>query len=72
MTDTVGRRINHSTKKINAKPFQCKMQFPEGEKDTILFKATKDIAVNEEIFFHYGVSRMSNTGEGVALEWLDD
>ena len=49
--DTVGRRINHSTKKINVKPFHCKMQFLEGERDTILFKATKDIAVNEEILF---------------------
>ncbi|MEQ2201261.1 hypothetical protein XENOCAPTIV_009901 [Xenoophorus captivus] len=70
--ETLGRKINHSKKNANVKPVHSKMQFPDGTKDIILFKAIKDICIDEEIKFDYGVHRKSYGGEGQDLEWLDD
>lgn len=69
--DTVGRRMNHSRKNPNVKPVHCKMKFPDGERDIILFQATKDIAINTELVFDYGVKRQSFGGEALSLDWLD-
>lgn len=69
--ETIGRKLNHSRKNPNVKPVHCLMQFPEGEKDVILFRAMKDIPVDEEIRFDYGVNRKSFRGEGLDLQWLD-
>lgn len=69
--DTVGRRINHSKKNFNVKPVHCTMKFPEGERDVILFQATKDIATDEELRFDYRLQRKSFRGEATALLWLD-
>ncbi|MEQ2176415.1 hypothetical protein GOODEAATRI_027730, partial [Goodea atripinnis] len=52
--ETLGRKINHSKKNANVKPVHSKMQFPDGTKDIILFKAIKDICIDEEIKFDYG------------------
>lgn len=63
---TVGRFINHSQKKANLKP-----RFYAGDdKEVILFLATRDIEVNEELLFHYGVGKKSFRGEGLDLSWL--
>ncbi|XP_047433526.1 uncharacterized protein LOC125003566 [Mugil cephalus] len=70
-TETVGRLMKHSKKRFNAKPRRCKLKLPQGETDTILLLASKDIEVGEEIRFDYGVCRQSFSGEGLDLEWLD-
>lgn len=70
--DTFGRRINHSSKAANIKPFGCKMTLNGEEKDIVLFKAMRDITVDEELKFDYGVNRKSFRGEGLDLKWLDD
>ncbi|CAK6983379.1 hypothetical protein F2P81_025524, partial [Scomber scombrus] len=69
--DTAGRKMNHSKKRFNVKPLHCKMKFPEGERDIILFQATKDIAINDELLFDHGVRRKSFHSEAMALLWLD-
>lgn len=71
-THTLGRLINHSKKKYNLKPIHCVLNIDGQDRDTILFKATKDIKVDEEVKFHYGVERKSFRGEGLDLTWLDD
>ncbi|XP_038558328.1 uncharacterized protein LOC119891072 [Micropterus salmoides] len=70
--DTMGRRINHSSKKANLRPVYCRMNFPEGERDVILLQATRDIDICEELLFNYGVKRTSFRGEGLNLDWLDE
>ncbi|XP_077357112.1 uncharacterized protein LOC144004069 [Festucalex cinctus] len=69
--DTFGRRINHSRKRANLKPQHCELK-GKRVKHVILFKASKDIAVDQELLFDYGVNRRSFRGEGLDLEWLDD
>ncbi|XP_039509529.1 uncharacterized protein LOC120464212 [Pimephales promelas] len=69
--DTVGRRINHSTKAPNLKPFHCRLRVNGEDKDVILFRALKDISVGVELRFDYGVKRKSFRGEGLHLDWLD-
>lgn len=39
--------------------------------NVILFIALRDIQVQQELLFDYGVSRKSFGGEGQDLEWLD-
>lgn len=70
--DTFGRRINHSAKNFNLKPEVYRLNFPDGPRDTVLFRASKNIRCNEELRFDYGVRRKSFKGEGMDLEWLDD
>jgi len=53
--DTFGRRFNHSGKAFNIKPVVFQLSFPDGPKDTVLFLATRDTAVNEELRWDYGV-----------------
>jgi len=48
LTNTFGRRINHSSKMPNLKPFHCKMKINGEDKDIILFKALKDITVGTQ------------------------
>lgn len=71
-TETVGRKMNHSRKNPNVRPVHCNLQFDDGEKDTVLLVAMKDIAVGQELRFDYGVKRQSFGGEGLDLEWLDE
>ncbi|KAK2814259.1 hypothetical protein Q5P01_000661 [Channa striata] len=70
--ETMGRKMNHSKNNLNVKPQHCKIKFPEGEKDTLLLVAARDIAVDEELRFDYGVNRKSFRGEGLDREWLDE
>ncbi len=66
-----GRRINHSRKCFNVHPQRFTMALPSGPAETILFLATRDIKVNEEILYDYGVTRKSFQGEGADLDWLE-
>ncbi|XP_051949110.1 uncharacterized protein si:dkey-23a23.2 isoform X2 [Xyrauchen texanus] len=66
-TDTVGRRINHSTKAPNLKPFHCRLRVNGEDKDIILFRALQDISVGVELRFDYGVKRKSFRGEILVL-----
>lgn len=70
--NTVGRRINHSSKRPNLKPFHCVLKVNGEDKDVILFKALQDITVDTQFKFDYGVKRKSFRGEGLNLEWLDE
>ena len=67
-----GRRINHSRKNPNLKPLHCVLRVDGEDRDVILFKALRDIRVDAELKFDYGVRRKSFRGEDLALEWLDD
>lgn len=64
--ETVGRFINHSRAHANLKP----RLYAGEDSDVILFIATRDIDVNEELLFHYGVAKKSFRGEGLELSWL--
>ncbi|XP_036376492.1 uncharacterized protein LOC118772334 [Megalops cyprinoides] len=70
--DTVGRRIKHSSKRANLKPLRCVLKVDGEDTDVILFKALKDIRVDEELKFDYGVNRKSFRGDGLDLDWLDE
>ncbi|MEQ2172775.1 hypothetical protein GOODEAATRI_024867 [Goodea atripinnis] len=67
---TFGRMINHSAKSFNVKGIVCDLQ--GHALPVLLFKATRDIKVGEEVYFDYGVTRRSFGGEGMGLSWLDD
>lgn len=64
--ETVGRFINHSQSNANLKP----RSYVVDGRDVILFLATRDIEVNEELLFHYGVGKKSFRGVGLDLSWL--
>ncbi|XP_039527510.1 uncharacterized protein LOC120479279 isoform X1 [Pimephales promelas] len=64
-TDTVGRRINHSTKAPNLKPFHCRLRVDGEDKYVILLRALQDISVGVELRFDHGVKRKSFCGEGL-------
>ncbi|XP_041715403.2 N-lysine methyltransferase KMT5A-like [Coregonus clupeaformis] len=69
--DTIGRRINHSRKRRNIKG-QLQQFEEDGEVwNVILFIAKRDIPVQEELLFDYGVSRKYFGGEREDLERLD-
>ncbi|XP_041863367.1 uncharacterized protein LOC121653764 isoform X2 [Melanotaenia boesemani] len=70
--DTFGRRINHSSKKANLKPAHVVLKVDGRDRDVILLKALKDICVDTELTFDYGVRRKSFRGEGLDLTWLDE
>ncbi|KAK9535941.1 hypothetical protein VZT92_005775 [Zoarces viviparus] len=70
--ETVGRLINHSSKRPNVKPAACLLNINSKDTIVILFKALKDIKVDEELKFDYGVKRKSFRGEGLDLEWLEE
>ena len=55
--DAFGRRMNHSGKASNVKPVVFQLNFPDGAKDAVLFLAQRNIAVNEELRWDYGVRR---------------
>ncbi|KAI2647250.1 N-lysine methyltransferase KMT5A-A [Labeo rohita] len=72
VTDTIGRRINHSSKGPNLKPLHCVLKVDGEDRHVILFRALQDITVDTQLKFDYGVSRKSFRGEGLDLEWLDE
>lgn len=51
--NTMGRMINHSSKRANLRPVHCMLNFPEGQRDVILFQAKRDIRLCEELLFDY-------------------
>ncbi|XP_067271185.1 N-lysine methyltransferase KMT5A-like [Pseudorasbora parva] len=57
--NTMGRKINHSSKRANLRPVHCMMNFPEGQRDVILFQENRDIRVCEELLIDYGIKRKS-------------
>ena len=48
LADTSGRRINHSSKSANIKPFCCKMVVNGEDQEVVLFKACQNIPVDQE------------------------
>ncbi|MGL5701845.1 MAG: SET domain-containing protein-lysine N-methyltransferase [Cetobacterium sp.] len=71
--NTVGRRINHSCRKMpNVKPFHCVLKVDGEDRTVILFRALKDITIDTQLKFDYGVNRKSFRGEVESLEWLND
>ncbi|XP_042612100.1 uncharacterized protein LOC122144934 isoform X1 [Cyprinus carpio] len=71
--NTMGRMINHSSKRANLRPVHCMMNFPEGQRDVILFQAKRDIHLCEELLFDY-TSSSANLFEEKAMifDWLDE
>lgn len=69
--DTVGCMINHSRKRSNIKGQLQQLEVDGKVWNVILFIALRDIQVQQELLFDYGVSRKSFGGEGEDLEWLD-
>ncbi|KAI4800245.1 hypothetical protein KUCAC02_013374 [Chaenocephalus aceratus] len=55
---------------IDAQTWPCPCH--DGDVHTILFKATRDIKVDTELKFNYGVNRTSFRGEALHLDWLDE
>ncbi|KAI4800250.1 hypothetical protein KUCAC02_013379 [Chaenocephalus aceratus] len=70
--ETFGRKINHSSKHPNIKPLCVVLRLGDEDVHTILFKATRDIKVDTELKFNYGVNRTSFRGEALHLDWLDE
>ncbi|KAG9265466.1 hypothetical protein AMEX_G21869 [Astyanax mexicanus] len=69
--DTFGRRMNHSRRSPNVKPHVFKLPLPEGTRWHPIFLALKDIQVNEELLWDYGVLCDEGFGgEAAALDWL--
>lgn len=70
--DTFGRRMNHSRRSPNVKPHIFKLPLPEGTRWHPVFLALKDIQVNEELVWDYGVSSDEEFGgEALGLDWLN-
>lgn len=69
---TIGRRIDHSSKRPNLKPFQCVLKINGEDRPVILFKAVQDISIDAQLTFDYGVGRMTFREEGMNLTWLDN
>lgn len=70
--DSFGRLINHSKQEANVRPVACLMKFPEGPQHVILFRALRDLEVNEEVLCDYRMQRGSREGEESApLTWPD-
>uniref|UniRef100_A0A8C5GYJ3 SET domain-containing protein n=1 Tax=Gouania willdenowi TaxID=441366 RepID=A0A8C5GYJ3_GOUWI len=67
---TVGRHINHAGEGANLKTRLYTVDIDGEEKDVILFIASKNIEVNEELSFDYGVNKSSFGGEGENRAWL--
>ncbi|XP_056441388.1 uncharacterized protein LOC130378769 isoform X1 [Gadus chalcogrammus] len=67
---TFGRLLNHSKKNSNIKPLHCVVDKDGEMKDVILFIATKDLPVGEEVLFDYGVNKKYFNNEGSDLDWL--
>ncbi|CAM4652612.1 unnamed protein product [Leuciscus chuanchicus] len=70
--ETSERRINHSRRRNNVRPQRVSLNCSNGPKESVLFFALRDIAINEELLWDYGVRRESFRGEGRDLPWLDD
>ncbi|KAM9492395.1 uncharacterized protein ACWYII_004282 isoform 2-T2 [Salvelinus alpinus] len=66
--DTIGRRINHSRKRSNIKGQLQQLEEDGNVWNIILFIALRDIQVQQELLFDYGVSRKCFVGEGEDLE----
>ncbi|XP_028444184.1 uncharacterized protein LOC114562117 [Perca flavescens] len=70
--DTFGRRMNHSNKNFNVKPVRLALPFSGGLRDSMIFVATRNVTVKEELTWDYGVRPSSFGGEGWNLEWLNE
>ncbi len=70
--ETFGRRMNHSQRRNNVWPRRVSLNYPDGPRECVLFFALRDIAINEELLWDYGVCRASFRGKGRDLPWLDD
>ncbi|ROJ64733.1 N-lysine methyltransferase KMT5A [Anabarilius grahami] len=69
--ETKGRLITHSKKNYNVQPLHCVVKLQEGDRDVLLFQATKDISKDEKIRFNHSIKKRSFHGEEEELEWLD-
>ncbi|XP_048064780.1 uncharacterized protein LOC125279313 [Megalobrama amblycephala] len=70
--ETPGRWITHSKKKFNVQPRLCTVKLQEGDRDVMLFQATKDICKDDQIRFDHSIKKRCFRGEEEELEWLDD
>ncbi|XP_053475699.1 uncharacterized protein LOC128604581 [Ictalurus furcatus] len=70
--DTVGGRLKHSSKQANLCPEPFVLKVNGQDVDVVLFRALRDISVDTELKFDYGVKRKSFRGEGQDLQWLDE
>ncbi|XP_072563150.1 uncharacterized protein [Paramormyrops kingsleyae] len=64
--DTFGRLIGHSGKRANLRSRLYSLD----DRDILLFLASRDIAVDEELQFDYGVKKRSFAGEGLDMDWI--
>ncbi|XP_041649782.1 uncharacterized protein LOC121513846 isoform X2 [Cheilinus undulatus] len=55
--ETLGRKINHSSKKPNLKHVHVVMRIAEEDRHVILFRAMEDIDIGTELKCDYGVNR---------------
>lgn len=69
--ETTGRWITHSKKKFNVQPCHCVVTLQGGDRDVLLFQATKAISKDEKIRFDHSIKKRSFCGEEEELEWLD-
>lgn len=70
--ETYGRRMNHSRRINNVRPQRVSLNLPDGARECVILLALRDIGVNEELLWDYGIRRSSFGGEGSDLSWLDD
>jgi hypothetical protein len=70
--ETFGRRMNHSRRRNNVRPQSISLNCPDGPRESVLFFALRDIAINEELLWDYGVRPESFRGEGRDLPWLHE
>ncbi|KAF4070723.1 hypothetical protein AMELA_G00288780 [Ameiurus melas] len=70
--DTVGRRVNHSSKQANLCPEHFVLKLNGQDVDVILFRALRNISVDTELKFDYGVKRKSFQGEDQDMQWLEE
>ncbi|KAF4078918.1 hypothetical protein AMELA_G00187280 [Ameiurus melas] len=65
--DTVGRRVNHLSKQANLCPEDFVLKLNGHDMDVILFRALRNISVDTQLKFDYGVKRKCFRGPGYAM-----
>ncbi len=66
MSFNYGRLIRHSSKRANIRP----RLFVLDDRDVILFIATQDILIDEELLYDYGSKWRSYVGKRLELDWM--
>ncbi len=66
MSFNYGRLIRHSSKRANIRP----RLFVLDDRDVILFIASQDILIEEELLYDYGSKWRSYAGKRLELDWI--